>query len=177
MQNGGRYVGVSIGSDETVSSMFGFAIANGSQMVEMYLNSRLRRGNQTSIEWTAGPSSLGGNVRELMSIQEIINKEPRLDMTFAPYYCEEIKVSDEQDDRNIDRVEEDESIIQFMTHPSPNLRMLAQATYNDWPCSCRLFVISDDDLQVGRRFRTNLNELPQLNGGISRMDYNTRSSV
>ena len=77
MQNGGRYVGVPIGSDETVSSMFGFAIANGSQMVELYLNSRPRRGNQTSIEWITGPSGLGGNARKLILVQEIINRESR----------------------------------------------------------------------------------------------------
>ena len=57
MQNGGRYIGVPIGSDEIVSSMFGFFIANGSQMVELYLNSRPRGGSQTSIECTVVPSS------------------------------------------------------------------------------------------------------------------------
>ncbi|GFY91240.1 hypothetical protein Acr_07g0014360 [Actinidia rufa] len=156
MQNGGRYVGVPIGSDETVSSMFGFAIANGSQMVEMYLTSRLRGGNETGIEWTADPSSLGGNTRELILVQEIINREPLLGMTSAPYCCGEIEVSDEEDDCNINRVEEDEPIIQFMTSPTPEFEDVgreAQATCNDWACNHRLSSISDDDLQIGQQFR------------------------
>ena len=121
--------------------MFGFAIANGSQMVELYLTSRPRGGNETGIEWIAGPSGLGGNANELMSIQEIVNREPRLGMTSAPYCCGEIEVSDEEDDRNIDRVEEDEPIIQFMTPLAPEFEDVsreAQATCNDWACSLRL---------------------------------------
>ena len=50
MQNSGCYVGVSISSDETLSSMFGFAIVNGSQMVELYLTNRPRGGNEIGIE-------------------------------------------------------------------------------------------------------------------------------
>ena len=141
MQSGKRYVGVPIGSNETVSSIFGFAIANGSQMVELYFTSRPRGANQTSIEWIVGPSSLGGNARELMLIQEIVNREPRLGMTSAPYCCGEIKVSDEKDDRNIDRAEKDEPIIQFMTSSAPEFEDVsreAQATCNDWACSLRL---------------------------------------
>ena len=156
MQSGKRYVGVPIGSNETVSSIFGFAIANGSQMVELYLTSRPRGGNQTSIEWIVGPSSLGGNARELMSVQEIINREPRLGMTSAPYCCGEIEVSDEEDDRNINRVEEDEPIIKFMTPPTPKFEDVGretQVTCNDWACSRRLSIILDDDLQVGQQFR------------------------
>ena len=45
-----------LGSDEIVSSIFGFAIANGLQMVELYLTSKPIKENQTSIEWTTGPS-------------------------------------------------------------------------------------------------------------------------
>ena len=62
MKNSRCYVDVS--SDKNVSSMFGSAIANGLQMVELYLTSRSRRENQTSIEWTASPSDLGGNTKE-----------------------------------------------------------------------------------------------------------------
>ena len=88
-----------------------------------------------------------------MSVQEIINREPRLGMTSAPYCCGEIKVSDEKDDRNIDRAEKDEPIIQFMTPPTPEFEYVsreAHVTYNDWACSYRLSDISDDDLQVGQ---------------------------
>ena len=70
MQNSGRYVGVPIGSDETVNPIFGFTIANGSQMVELYLTSRPRGGNKSGIKWTVGPSSLSGNARKLMSVQK-----------------------------------------------------------------------------------------------------------
>ncbi|PSS34803.1 Glutamate--tRNA ligase [Actinidia chinensis var. chinensis] len=156
MQNGGRYVDVPIGSDKTLSSMFGFAIANRSQMVELYLTNRPREGNKTVIECTVGPSDLGGNARELMSVQKIINREPRLGMTSAPYCCGEIEVSDEEDDRNVDKVEEDEPIIQFMTHPAPKFEDVsreAQATCSDWSCSHSLLGISDDELQVGQQFR------------------------
>ncbi|GFZ19597.1 hypothetical protein Acr_28g0003020 [Actinidia rufa] len=155
MQNGGHYVSVSIGSDETVSSIFGFAIANGSQMVELYLTSKPRGGNETGIEWTTGPSGLDGNARGLMSVQEIVNKEPRMGMTSAPYCCGEIKVRDEEDDRNIDRVKEDEEdteyepIIQFKTPPAlefEDVSRKAQATCNDWACSRRLSGISNDNL-------------------------------
>ena len=94
-----------------------------------------------------------------MSVQEIINREPRLGMTSAPYCCGEIEVSDEEDDRNIDRVEEDEEdepIIQFMTPFALEFKDVsreAQATCNDWACSRRLSSVSDDDLQVGQQFR------------------------
>ena len=133
MQNGGRYVGVPIGSDETVSSMFGFAIAKRSQMVELYLTSRPRGGNETVIELIADPFSLGDNASKLMSVREIINSESRLGMTSAPYCCEKIEVSDEEDDNNIDRVEEDEPIIQIMTPPAlefEDVSREAQATNN-----------------------------------------------
>ena len=43
-------------------------------MVELYLTSRPRGGNETGIEWIVGPFDLGGYARELMPIQEIINR-------------------------------------------------------------------------------------------------------
>lgn len=100
MQNGGRYVGVPIGSDKTLSSMFGFSIAHGSQMIELYLTSRRRRGNETVIDCTIGPSGLGGTARELMLVEEIVNRKPRLGIASTSYCCEEIEVSYKEDDRN-----------------------------------------------------------------------------
>ena len=55
-------------------------------------------------------------------------------MTSAPYCCREIEVSNEEDDHNIDRVEEDELIIQFITPPTlefEDVSSEAQAACND----------------------------------------------
>ena len=64
-----------------------------------------------------------------------------------------LEVSDKEDDRNIDSVEKDKPIIQFMTSLAlkfENVSRETQATCNNWACSRRLSSISDDDLQVGQ---------------------------
>ena len=117
------------------------------------MTSRPRGGNKTVIECTAGPFGLGGKANELMSIQEIVHREPRLGMTSAPYYCGEIEVSDEENDLNVDIVEENESIVQFMTLLALEFEDVSretQATCLDWSSSRRLSSISNDDLQVGQ---------------------------
>jgi len=52
-----RYVGVPICSDGSVNSMFGFAKINEINMLKLYLNSRPRRGNSSSMELTRFPSN------------------------------------------------------------------------------------------------------------------------
>jgi hypothetical protein len=79
-----------------VSLIFGFARINEINMLELYLNSKPKRGNSSSIELTwvlnnskrttqtlqaAGPSRLGGNVRRQILVHEIINIKPQLGMT------------------------------------------------------------------------------------------------
>jgi hypothetical protein len=51
-----HYVSV-LCSDESVISMFGFVRINGINMLKLYLNSRPRRGNSSSIELTGVPSN------------------------------------------------------------------------------------------------------------------------
>jgi len=76
--------------------IFGFARINEINMLELYLNSKPKRGNSSSIELTwvlnnskrttqtsqaAGPSRLGGNASRQILVQEIINIKPQLGMT------------------------------------------------------------------------------------------------
>jgi len=51
-----RYVGVPICSEKSVNSMFWFANINGMNILEIYLNSRLRRENSSSTEFTLVPT-------------------------------------------------------------------------------------------------------------------------
>jgi hypothetical protein len=44
------YVGVPIYNNGSVNSIFGFAMINEINMLEVYLNSRSRRGNSSSME-------------------------------------------------------------------------------------------------------------------------------
>jgi hypothetical protein len=47
-----RYVGVPIYNNGSVNSIFRFAMINKINMLEVYLNSRPRRGNSSSMELT-----------------------------------------------------------------------------------------------------------------------------
>jgi hypothetical protein len=82
-----------------VSLIFGFARINEINMLELYLNSKPKRGNSSSIELTrvlnnskrttqtsqtAGSSRLGGNARRQILVHEIINIKPQLGMTSTP---------------------------------------------------------------------------------------------
>lgn len=53
----------------------------------------------------AGPSTLSGNLRRSISVQEIINTEHQLGMKSIPYCYEESKLSNKKDYRHINRVE------------------------------------------------------------------------
>jgi len=94
------YVDILICSDGSVNSMFGFARINEINMLKLYLNSRSRRENSSSIEltWflsnsqrttqtlrTNDPSRLYGNDNRQVSVLEIVNIEPQLGMTSASY--------------------------------------------------------------------------------------------
>jgi hypothetical protein len=78
-----HYVGVPICSNESVNSMFGFVRNNEINMLDLYLNSRLKRENSYSMEltWilsnshrftqtsrTTSPSMLGGNASRQISM-------------------------------------------------------------------------------------------------------------
>jgi hypothetical protein len=52
-----RYIDVSIYSDESVNSIFEFASINEINMLELYLNSRPRRGNTFSTKLIQVPSN------------------------------------------------------------------------------------------------------------------------
>jgi len=82
-----------------VSLIFGFARINEINMLELYLNSKPKRGNSSSIELTrvlnnskrttqtsqtAGSSRLCGNARRQILVHEIINIKPQLGMTSTP---------------------------------------------------------------------------------------------
>jgi len=88
-------------------------------MLDLYLNNRHRRENSSSMELTwfssnsqrtrqvsqiAGSSRLGGNVSRQVSLWEIINMEPLLGMTFAPYCYKGSEPSDDEDEHHINRV-------------------------------------------------------------------------
>jgi hypothetical protein len=51
------YINVSICSDESVNLIFRFARFNEINMLKLYLNSRPRRGNSSSMEMTQVPSN------------------------------------------------------------------------------------------------------------------------
>lgn len=117
------YVGVLIYSDKTVNSIFEFTNINRMNILELYLNTRLKRENFYSMEFTRVPSythkvthasqttclsSLSGNARNQILAQEIINMEARFGMTQNLYCYKKPERSDNEDDCYITRVEEDE---------------------------------------------------------------------
>lgn len=106
-------VGVLIYSDKTVNSIFEFTNINRMNILELYLNTRLKRENFYSMEFTRVPSytclsSLSGNARNQILAQEIINMEARFGMTQNLYCYKKPERSDNEDDCYITRVEEDE---------------------------------------------------------------------
>jgi hypothetical protein len=97
-----HYVVVSICSDKSVNSMFGFARINEINMPELYLNSRHRRRNSSSIELTrfsinfqrttqasqtVGLSKLGDNASWQVLMQEIVIRN--LSWVWHPLYIAE----------------------------------------------------------------------------------------
>jgi len=58
----------------------------------------------TQVSQIVGPSRLGGNVSRQVSVQEIINIEPLLGMTFAPYCYGGSEPSNNEDEHHINRV-------------------------------------------------------------------------
>ena len=92
-------------------------------MLELYLNSRPRRENSSSIKltWipsnsqritqalqTTDPCKLGRNASRQILVWEIVNIEPQFGMTFAPYYYGESKPCDDEDECHIDKFEVEE---------------------------------------------------------------------
>lgn len=90
------YFDVPIYSNKSVNSMFGFSRINEINMLELYLNSGLRRENSSSRKLARFPSSshrsiqasraddpskLSDNHCRQVSVLEIVNMRPQLGMT------------------------------------------------------------------------------------------------
>ena len=159
---------------------FGFASFNEINMLELYLNSKSRRGNSSSIEQTrvlnnsqrttqtsqaAGQSKLDGNAGRQILEHEIINMKLYLSMTSTPYCYGESNLSNNEDNYYIDRVEvkekdEDvelvEPINQYMTPPTFEFKVVSgddQYRCNDQANNNMHSGLSDDELEVGKKFK------------------------